>query len=236
VPETRLGSPEVVLRVSKRALDRDSGFGGEGLSIPEFSLQAVGLELSLVPVDAPFVGPSAVEGYASVAEPTPDAGDGSSQMLRPGFSVSFAEEFLDFLPAGSLGKDWEDFCSSLHTDRLGLSDSEIIKEAFALPWEVDEPASPSCRDKEASSSGGEGGTQMVRPPAPMRSLLRRGFLGPRIVSPHPVVLKEVGPVFKGKDTSTVDEASSTSGPVIFPSLLEDKQGAYSTAAVSLPSS
>jgi hypothetical protein len=167
---------------------------------------------------------------------SPDAGDGSSQMSGPGLSVPFAEEFLDFLPAGSLGKEWEDFCSSLHTDRLGLSDSEIIKEAFALPWEVDEPASPSCRDKEASSSGGEGGTQMVRPPAPMRSLLRRGFLGPRIVSPHPVVLKEVVPVFKGKDTSTEDEASSTSGPMIFPSLLEVKQGAYSTAAVSLSSS
>jgi hypothetical protein len=177
VPETRLGSPEVVLRVSERALDRDSGFGGEGLSIPEFSLQVVGLELSLVPVDVPLVGPSVVEGYASVAKSTPltvilveeadltltvvaspDADDGSSKMSGPGLSVPFAEEFLDFLPAGSLGKDWEDFCSSLHTDRLGLSDSEIIKEAFALPWEVDEPASPSCRDKEASSSGGEGGT------------------------------------------------------------------------------
>jgi hypothetical protein len=31
----------------------------------------VGLELSLVPVDASFIGPLAVEGYASVAEPTP---------------------------------------------------------------------------------------------------------------------------------------------------------------------
>jgi hypothetical protein len=153
-------------------------------------------------------------------------------MSGTGFSVPFAEEFLGFLPAGSLGKDWEDFYSSCHTDRLGMSDSKLIKEAFALPWEVDEPASPSCRDKEASSSSAEGGTQT---PALMRSLLRRGFLGPRIVSPHPVVLKEVVPVFKGKDTSTAAEASSTSGPVIFPSLLEDKQGVHSTATIVLPS-
>jgi hypothetical protein len=161
---------------------------------------AVGLELSLVPVDASFIGPSAVVGYASVAEPTPlaviPAGDGSSQRSGPGFSVPSAEEFLEFLPAGSLSKDWQDFFSSLHSDRRGMSESELIKEAFALPWEVDEPASPSCRDEEASSSGVEGGTQMVRSPAPMKSLLRRGFLGPRIGSPHPVVVKEVLPVFK----------------------------------------
>jgi hypothetical protein len=131
---------------------------------------AVGLELSLVPVDASFIGPSAVEGYASMAELTPlavipseesdvtltvvappDAGDGSPQLTGPGFSVPSAEEFLDFLPTGSLSKDWQDFFSSLHTDRRGMSDSKLIKEAFALPWEVDEPASPSCRDKEASS-------------------------------------------------------------------------------------
>jgi hypothetical protein len=117
-----------------------------------------------------------------------------------------------------------------------MSDSELIKEAFALPWEVDEPASPSCKDKEASSSGDEGGTQLVRPPAPMKSLLRRGFLGPRNVSPHPVVLKEVLPVFKTSDISTEDEASSISGLVIFPSLLEDKQGVHSTATIVLPSS
>jgi hypothetical protein len=122
----------------------------------------------------------------------------------------------------------------LHSDRRGISESELIKEAFALPWEVDEPASPSCRDEEASSSGVEGGTQMVRAPAPMKSLLRRGFLGPRIGSPHPVVLKEVLPVFKTSDISTGDEPSSISGPVIFPSLLEDKQGA--TATLVLPSS
>jgi hypothetical protein len=101
---------------------------------------------------------------------------------------------------------------------------------------VDEPASPSCRDEEASSSGVEGGTQMMRSPAPMKSLLRRGFLGPRIGSPHPVVLKEVLPVFKTSDISTKDEASSISGPVIFPSLLEDKQRVHSTATFVLPSS
>jgi hypothetical protein len=60
-----------------------------------------------------------------------------------------------------------------------MSESELIKEAFALPWEVDEPVSPSCRDEEA---GVEGGTQMVRPPAPMACLDVAGRIG----SPHPV--------------------------------------------------
>jgi hypothetical protein len=179
--------------------------------------QAVGLELSLVPVDVSFIGPSAVEGYASVAELTPlavipaeesdltltavappDAGDGSSQLSEPGFSIPSTEEFLEFLPAGSLSNDWQNFFSSLHSDRRGMSDSELIKEAFALPWEVDELTSPSlCKDKEASSSGVEGGTQMVRPPVPLKSLLRRGFLGP--------------------------------------SLQEDKQGVHSTATIVSPS-
>jgi hypothetical protein len=36
----------------------------------------------------------------------PDAGDGSSQRSGPGFSVPSAEEFLEFLPAGSMSKDW----------------------------------------------------------------------------------------------------------------------------------
>jgi hypothetical protein len=51
-----------------------------------------------------------------------------------------------------------------------------------------------------------------------------------------VVLKEVLPVFKTSDISTGDEPSSISGPVIFPSLLEDKQGVHSTATLVLPSS
>lgn len=92
------------------------------------------------------------------------ASDGSSQMPAPGFSVPFAEEFFGFLPAGSLSKDWEDFCSSLPTDRVGMFDSELIKEAFALPLEVDVPASPSCRGKEVSSSEAEI-NQVVRPSA-----------------------------------------------------------------------
>jgi hypothetical protein len=34
-----------------------------------------------------------------------DDGDGFAQMPAPGFSVPFAEEFVGFLPAGSLSKD-----------------------------------------------------------------------------------------------------------------------------------
>jgi hypothetical protein len=152
------------------------------------------------------------------------AGDGFSQMPAPSFSVSFAEEFFGFLPAGSLSKDWEDFYSSLPTDREGMSDSELLEEAFALPWEVDVPASSSCREKEVFSSGVEI-NQLVRPSAPAKSLIRRGFLGPRAVSPSPEVLKEIMPVLTGKK-STV--------PVIFPSLSEDKQGVQPPVADVLP--
>jgi hypothetical protein len=123
-----------------------------------------------------------------------------------------------------------------------MSNSELLEEAFALPWEVDVPTSPSYRDREVSSSGAEI-NQVVRPSAPAKSLIRRRFFGPRAVSPPPVVLKEVLPVLKGKDPTT--EVGScfvptTSvpviPPVISPSLLEDKQGVQSPVAVALPSS
>jgi hypothetical protein len=217
------------------------------VSVPESPLHTSGLEL---------------EGTVSGSEPTPlavisveesgfvpsDAGDGSSQLSAPGFSVPSAEELFGFLPAGSLSKDWEDFYSSLPTACVGLFDSKIIKEAFALPWEafalpweVDVPTSQSCREKEVSSSGAEI-NQVVRPSAPARSMLRRGFLGPRAVSPSPVVLKEVLLVIKGKEPASEDGScavSSFSVPmlpmVILPSTQEDKQGVQSTVAVVLPS-
>jgi hypothetical protein len=122
-----------------------------------------------------------------------------------------------------------------------LSDSEIIKEAFALPWEVEVPASQSCKEEYVPSSGAEI-NQVVRPTAPARSLLRRGFLGPRAVSPSSVVLKEVSPVIKGKEPATEDESCavpSFSAPVlptvILPSMQEDKQGVQSTVAAVSPS-
>jgi hypothetical protein len=146
------------------------------------------------------------------------------QTPASGFSVPFVEEFFGFLPAGSLSKDWEDFYSSQGRSSVGMSDAELIKEAFALPWEVDVPVSPSCRDKEVSSSGAEI-NQEVSPSAPARSLLRRGFLGLRAVSPPLVVLKEVLPVIKGKDPTTeVGSCSITSMPV-------DKQGVLSPVAI-----
>jgi hypothetical protein len=173
---------------------------------------------------------------------TIDEGDGFAQMLAPGFSVPFVEEFFGFLPAGSLSKDWEDFYSSLPMDHVGMSDSKLLKEAFALPWEVDVPASPSCKDRKVSSSGVEI-NQVVRPSAPAKSLIWHRFFGPRAVSPPPVVLKEVLPVLKGKDpTMEIGSCSvpTTSVPVIplmiSPSLPEDKQGVQSAVATVLPSS
>jgi hypothetical protein len=71
---------------------------------------------------------------------------------------------------------------------------------------------------------------VVRPSALAKSLIRRGFLGLRAVSPPLVVLKEVLPVLKGKDPTTDARSCSVSitsvpvfPPVISPSLPVDKQ-------------
>jgi hypothetical protein len=134
--------------------------------------------------------------------------------------------------------DWEDFYTLLPTDRVGMSDSELLEEAFALPWEVDVSASPSCRDREVSSSGAEI-NQVVRPSALAKSLIWCGFFGLRAIFPLPVVLKKVLLVRKGKDPSMEVgscSVSTTSVSVISPSLPEDKQGVQSPVVAVLPSS
>jgi hypothetical protein len=97
---------------------------------------------------------------------------------------------------------------------LGVS----LKEVFAVPWEVDEPVSPPCRDYEVISSGAEDiqGDEPVRPSAPAKSLIQRGFFGPRAAPPPPVVLKEVSPVGKGKDP--IPKVGSSSVAAVQPSL------------------
>ena len=93
---------------------------------------------------------------ATVASIGYDAGDGFGDgngsvdvatMLVTGFHFPSAEHF----PAGFLSRDWEDFFSSRPANRLGVP----LKKVFAVPWEVDEPVNPSCRDNEVSSSGAE---------------------------------------------------------------------------------
>ena len=56
---------------------------------------------------------------------------------------------------------------------------------------------------------------MVRPSALVKSLIWRGFFGPRVVFPPPVVLREVLSVLKGKDSSP--EVGSSSVATILPS-------------------
>jgi hypothetical protein len=123
-----------------------------------------------------------------------------------------------------------------------MSDLELLEEAFTLPWEVDVSASPSCRAREVSSFGVKI-NQVVRPSAPAKSLIQRGFFGPGAVSPPLVVLKEVLPVLKVKDPTTevgscfVSTTSVLVFPlVISPSLPEDKQGIESLVVAVLPSS
>ena len=137
-----------------------------------------------------------------------DAGDGFgdgkgsievAKLLVPGFHFPSAEDF----PAGFLSREWEDLFSSRPADRLGVS----LKEVFAVPWEVDEPVSPSYRDNEVTPSRTED-FQVVCSSAPAKSLIRRGFFCPRAVSPTPVVLKEVLPVLKGKDPTSKEGSSS----------------------------
>jgi hypothetical protein len=233
VSETRLGSSEVVLRVSERALDGGSGFGGEGRSIPESSLQAVGLELSLVPVDASFVGLSAVEGYASVAEPTPlmvipaeesdlstsvvaspEAGAGSSNMPGPGSSVPFDRNHPPVSSATQLR------LGAAKLSDPSLASDPIIMEAFALPWEVD---SSDIEGEDSDSGVADHDIELVsevcsaedlrdppqdktaRTPSPALGLIKRDFLGPRAVHPAPVkvVKKPAQPVVEGSVSEAV---------------------------------
>jgi hypothetical protein len=225
VSESRLGSPEVVLRVSERALDGGSGFGGEGRSM--------GLELSLVPVDASFVGLSAVEGYASVAEPTPlmvipaeesdlsisvvaspEAGAGSSNMPGPGFSVPFDRNHPPVSSATQLR------LGAAKLSDPSLASDPIIMEAFALPWEVD---SSDSEGEDSDSGVADHDIELVsevcsakdlrdppqdktaQTPSPALGLIKRGFLGPRAAHPALVKVdkKPAQPVVEGSDSEAV---------------------------------
>jgi hypothetical protein len=118
----------------------------------------------------------------------------------------------DFL-AGFLSRDWEDLFSSTHVERLGVS----LKEVFAVPWEVDEPLSPPCKDNEVTLFGVEDNRvdEPVRPSALAKSLIQRGFFGSRAAPSPPVVLKEVLPVRKGKDP--IPGVGSSSVAAVLPS-------------------
>ena len=128
------------------------------------------------------------------------------------------------------------------TESIRLS---ILKEAFSVPWEVDVLASPICKDREDTSSGVED-TQVVSPSSLAKSLIRRGFFGPRAVSPSLVVLKEVILSSKGKDPIPEfglirrgflgSGSVSPSLPVVSSTSGVAELGLQSPAAASLPSS
>jgi hypothetical protein len=162
------------------------------------------------PSSSVFVRESTTEGFnvgakvsgdlpAKGSTPTGDGfgnDNGSDDVALMPVPVSPFPSVEDF-PTSFLSKDWEDLFSLTPAERLGVS----LKEVFAIPWEVDEPVSPPCRDNEVTSSGAEDNQvdEPVRPSAPVKSLIRRGFFGPRAAPPPPVVLKEVSPECKGKD-------------------------------------
>ena len=87
---------------------------------------------------------------------------------------------------------------------------------------------------------------MVRSSSPAKSLIRRGFFGPRAVSPSPVVLKEVSLSSKGKDPIPEiglicwgflgSSSVAPSLPVVSPSSGMAKLGLQSPTAAFLPSS
>jgi hypothetical protein len=107
------------------------------------------------------------------------AGDGSIQ------GDAFSVPSVEVLPTSPLSKEWEDYFSSVPAleSFLGVFASKltklmclsVLKEAFFVPWEVDAPASPLCRDREVTFSGVEE-TQVVRPSSSAKGLLRRGSL------------------------------------------------------------
>jgi hypothetical protein len=74
-------------------------------------------------------------------------------------------------------------------------------------------------------SGGE--APVVRPTALAKSLIRHGFFGPRAVSPSLVVLKEVSPVPKGKESTPETEL------VASPSLPMAQKGVQSSVVAIL---
>jgi hypothetical protein len=83
---------------------------------------------------------------------------------------------------------------------------------------VGEPVSPPCRDNEVTSFGAKD-NQVVEPVCPSalaKSLIRRGFFGPRAAPPPPVVLKEVLQVHKGKDP--IPEVGSSPDAAVLPLL------------------
>jgi hypothetical protein len=110
---------------------------------------------------------------------------------------------------------------------------------------VDVLASPLSRDREDVSSRAEE-TQVVRPSSPAKSLIQRGFFGPRAVSPSSMVLKEVSLSSKGKDpTPEIGlmcrgflglSSVSSSLPVVSPTRGVAELGIQSPAVALLPSS
>jgi hypothetical protein len=117
-------------------------------------------------------GDSSVQGIGSVPDSVEPAGVKTLALVTPP-----VEQDPGMADGHPLPAEESDLALTVVSDRRGLSDSELIKEAFALPWEVDELASPSCRDKEDSSSGHS---------FPVKGMLRRGFLGSKI-APSPAL-------------------------------------------------
>jgi hypothetical protein len=94
---------------------------------------------------------------------------------------------------------WSDTQARLGATLLSdprLASDPVILEAFSLPWEDDLEASPGSSDWEESESGVADSVNLpvpdvslakvVRGSSPAKSLIRRGFLGPR-AAPTPTV-------------------------------------------------
>ena len=92
---------------------------------------------------------------------------------------------------------WSDSQARLGASSLSDASNLVILEAFSLPWEVDVLASPGSSEWEGSDSGVADSVVLpmsevilANPQAkssPAKSLLRRGFLGPRAAHPLSVL-------------------------------------------------
>jgi hypothetical protein len=150
------------------------------LSTPVPAVSVAGSE----PLGFEDPGDSSVQGIGSVPDSVEPAGVKTLALVTPP-----VEQDPGMADGHPLPAEESDLALTVISDRRGLPDSELIKEAFALPWEVDELASPSCRDKEDSSSGHS---------FPVKGMLRRGFLGSKI-APSPAL----SPALASSSTSEV---------------------------------